>query len=40
MTATVEFLTGSADNALIVPNAALRFRATPEMMAEAGVSAE
>ena len=39
MTATVEFLTGSAENALIVPNAALRFRATPEMMAEAGVSA-
>ena len=38
MTATVEFLTGSAQNALIVPNAALRFRATPEMMAEAGVS--
>jgi HlyD family secretion protein len=36
MTATVEFLTGSAENALIVPNAALRFRATPEMMAEAG----
>ena len=39
MTATVEFLTGSADNALIVPNAALRFRPTPEMMAAAGVSA-
>jgi HlyD family secretion protein len=39
MTATVQFLTGSAENALIVPNAALRFRATPEMMAEAGVSA-
>ncbi|HUQ79712.1 MAG TPA: efflux RND transporter periplasmic adaptor subunit, partial [Gemmatimonadaceae bacterium] len=39
MTATVEFLTGSAQNALIVPNAALRFRATPEMMAEAGVPA-
>src|SRR5688572_25123904 len=39
MTATVEFLTGSATNALIVPNAALRFRATPEMLAEAGVSA-
>jgi len=38
MTATVSFLTGSAENALIVPNAALRFRATPEMMAEAGVS--
>jgi HlyD family secretion protein len=35
----VEFLTGSAKDALIVPNAALRFRATPEMMAEAGVSA-
>jgi HlyD family secretion protein len=39
MTATVEFLTGSANDALIVPNAALRFRATPEMIAEAGVSA-
>jgi HlyD family secretion protein len=39
MTATVEFLTGSAENTLIVPNAALRFRATPEMMAAAGVSA-
>jgi len=38
MTATVEFLTGSAENALIVPNAALRFRATPEMMAEAGIT--
>ena len=39
MTATVQFLTGSAQNALIVPNAALRFRPTPEMLAEAGVSA-
>ena len=38
MTATVEFLTGAAENALIVPNAALRFRATPEMMAAAGVT--
>jgi len=38
MTATVEFLTGTAKNVLIVPNAALRFRATPEMLAEAGVS--
>jgi len=38
MTATVAFLTGSADNALMVPNAALRFRATPEMMAAAGVT--
>lgn len=39
MTATVSFLTGSATNALLVPNAALRFRATPEMMAEAGIKA-
>jgi len=38
MTATVSFLTGSAENALVVPNAALRFRATPEMMAAAGVT--
>jgi HlyD family secretion protein len=38
MTATVSFLTGSADNALMVPNSALRFRATPEMMAAAGVT--
>jgi len=38
MTATVEFLTGSAENTLMVPNAALRFRATPDMMAEAGVT--
>ena len=37
MTATVQFLTGSAKNALLVPNAALRFRATPEMMAEVGI---
>jgi HlyD family secretion protein len=36
MTATVQFLTGSAKNALLVPNAALRFRATPEMMAQVG----
>ena len=39
MTATVEFLTGSAENALMVPNAALRFRPTAEMMDAAGVSA-
>ena len=39
MTATVEFLTGSAQGALIAPNAALRFKATPEMQAEAGVGA-
>ncbi|HEY8507424.1 MAG TPA: efflux RND transporter periplasmic adaptor subunit [Steroidobacteraceae bacterium] len=31
MTATVDFLTGSASNALMVPNAALRFRPTEEM---------
>ena len=36
MTATVSFLTGSATNVLMVPNAALRFRATPDMMAAAG----
>lgn len=33
MTATVSFLTGSATNVLLVPNAALRFRATPTMLA-------
>jgi HlyD family secretion protein len=37
MTATVQFLTGSAKNVLLVPNAALRFRATPEMMAQVGM---
>lgn len=35
MTATVSFLIGSAKNVLLVPNAALRVRATPEMRAEA-----
>jgi HlyD family secretion protein len=33
MTATVEFITGSAKNVLVVPNAALRFRPTQEMFA-------
>jgi HlyD family secretion protein len=33
MTATVEFITGSAKDALVVPNAALRFRPTQEMFA-------
>lgn len=33
MTATVEFLTGSATDVLLVANAALRFRPTPEMIA-------
>lgn len=32
MTATVDFLTGSATDVLMVPNAALRFRATEAMM--------
>ncbi|MDF2770686.1 MAG: putative macrolide-specific efflux protein [Geminicoccaceae bacterium] len=38
MTATVDFLTGTADDVLIVPNAALRFRPTAEMLAAAGVT--
>ena len=33
MTATVQFLTGSANDVLTVPNAALRFRPTAEQMA-------
>lgn len=33
MTATVSFLTGSADNVLMVPNAAIRFRPTADMLA-------
>ena len=33
MTATVDFLTGVAEDVLIVPNAALRFRPTEEMLA-------
>src|SRR5256885_10374112 len=37
MRATVQVLTGSAKNALLVPNAALRFPATTEMMAEVGI---
>ena len=35
MTATVDFLTGSENDVLMLPNAALRFRATEEMIAEA-----
>ena len=35
MTATVQFLTGSADNVLIVPNSALRIKPTPVMFAQA-----
>ena len=33
MTATVQFLTGHADDVLVVPNAALRVRPTPAMLA-------
>jgi HlyD family secretion protein len=36
MTATVQFQTGGADNVLVVPNAALRLKATAEMLAAAG----
>ena len=39
MTATVEFLTSSATNVLAVPNAALRIKPTPEMLAAAGINA-
>src|SRR2546423_4889834 len=35
MTATVQFLTGNADNVLIVPNSALRIRPTSAMLAQA-----
>jgi HlyD family secretion protein len=35
MTATVQFLTGDAENVLVVPNAALRIRPTPAMLAQA-----
>ena len=31
MTATIDFLTGSAKDVLLVPNAALRFRPTEQM---------
>jgi HlyD family secretion protein len=34
MTATVQFLTGVAQNVLLVPNAALRIRPTPAMLAQ------
>jgi HlyD family secretion protein len=37
MTATVEFVTGSAKDVLTVPNAALRFRPTPEELAASGL---
>jgi HlyD family secretion protein len=34
MTATVQFLTGDAENVLVVPNSALRVRPTPAMLAQ------
>ena len=34
MTATVQFLTGDAQNVLVVPNSALRIRPTPAMLAQ------
>lgn len=37
MTATVEFVTGSAKNVLTVPNAALRFRPTADELAASGL---
>lgn len=38
MTATVRFLTASADNVLVVPNAALRIRPTSEMLGQTQAS--
>jgi HlyD family secretion protein len=38
MTATVEFITGSAQNVLTVPNLALRYKPPAEELAEAGIS--
>ena len=38
MTATVQFLTASANDVLTVPNSALRFRPTAEMLAAAGIT--
>ena len=37
MTATVEFITGSATNVLTVPNAALRFTPTSDERAASGL---
>lgn len=39
MTATVEFVTGSAKNALTVPNGALRYHPSPEELAASGLPA-
>jgi HlyD family secretion protein len=40
MTATVEFITGSADNVMTVPNAALRFTPTAEDLKASGLPAD
>jgi HlyD family secretion protein len=40
MTATVDFETGAAQNALLVPNAALRFTPSDEQMKEAGINVD
>lgn len=40
MTATIQFETGSADSVLTVPNAALRFRPTPDMVASVAGAAQ
>ncbi len=39
MTATVQFQTGIANDAFLVPNAALRFRPTPDVLKAAGITA-
>jgi HlyD family secretion protein len=39
MTATVEFITGAANNVLTVPNSALRFKPSAAELAAAGISA-
>jgi len=40
MTATVQFVTGTADSVLTVPSAALRVKATPEMLAQSGTASD
>jgi HlyD family secretion protein len=40
MTATLEFLTAIAEDTLAIPNTALRFRPSPEMLAAAGIDAK
>jgi HlyD family secretion protein len=38
MTATLQFTTGAAENALIVPNSSLRYRPTQEALDRAGIT--